>query len=407
MNCRNRRYLLVIALSHMILDMYSGMLPALIPYLLDKFLLSYSAAGALLAWSSMTSSLIQPVLGFVSDMTGGLGLVIGGLALSSLAIASTGYITSYPLLAAAAIMAGLGNAVYHPQSASIMARLSTEQRSSAMGLYGVAGSIGFALGPSVLAMALAIGNSSMFWVVALPGILMGLTMKVMGQASQVFDKPCAAPASSPVETQEIDGNGHPNGRNMWVAEILLLGIVMLRSFIQYGVVTFLPQYITQILGGSSNTSPRLQSLFLAACAIGTFAGGVASDRFGRRSLFIASLICLIPVHWALCNTRTVSLFAMLLALEGFVLMSTFSGGLLMSQDFLPRLTGLASGLHIGISTTMGGVGATITGLVADTRGLAFAFASLVLCPIIGLCLTPLLPRDKRPRITHAPGAIPE
>jgi FSR family fosmidomycin resistance protein-like MFS transporter len=113
LNSGNRRYLLVIALSHIILDMYSGMLPALIPHLRDKFLLSYSAAGALLAWSSMTSSLIQPVLGFVSDMTGGLGLVIGGLALSSLAIASTGYITSYPLLAAAAIMAGLGNAVYH------------------------------------------------------------------------------------------------------------------------------------------------------------------------------------------------------------------------------------------------------------------------------------------------------
>jgi FSR family fosmidomycin resistance protein-like MFS transporter len=79
----------------------------------------------------------------------------------------------------------------------------------------------------------------------------------------------------------------------------------------------------------------------------------------------------------------------------------------MSQDFLPRLTGLASGLHSGICTTMGGVGVAITGLVADTRGLAFAFGSLVLCPIIGLCLTPLLPRDKRPRITHTSGAIPE
>ncbi len=407
MNCGNRRYLLVIALSHIILDMYSGMLPALIPHLRDKFLLSYSAAGALLAWSTMTSSLIQPVLGFVSDMTGGLGLVIGGLMLSSLAIAATGYITSYPLLVGAAIMAGLGNAVYHPQSASVMARLSTEQRSSVMGLYGVAGSIGFALGPSVLAMALAIGNSSMFWVVTLPGILMGITMKVMSQASQIFAKPCAAPASSPVRTQETDENGYLNGSNMWVAEILLLGIVMLRSFMQYGVVTFLPQYVTQILGGSSNISPRLQSLFLAACAIGTFVGGFASDRFGRRSLFIASLVCLIPIHWALCNTRTVSLFTMLLALEGFVLMSTFSGGLLMSQDFLPRLTGLASGLHSGICTTMGGVGVAITGLVADTRGLAFAFGSLVLCPIIGLCLTPLLPRDKRPRITHTSGAISE
>lgn len=394
LNYRNRLHLLVIGMSHAVIDIYGGMLPALVPVIQDRLLLSYSAAGALLAWSNLTSSLVQPALGLVSDMTGGVRLVTGGLILTSLAIAVIGYVTSYQILIVVAIMAGLGIAIYHPQSASIMAHLSREQRGSAMALYGVAGNIGFALGPSVLALLLAFGDLSLLWVVALPGVLIGLAIRIMSLRSDAFEKPIDSHVSSPVNAYEAHHNELVDARNMWLAEMLLLGVVTLRSFVQYGVVTFLPQYMAQVLGGPGNISPRLQSLFLAAGAFGTLAGGACSDRFGKRSFILASFMCLVPIHWALYRVRSALIFAVLLVVEGFVLMSTFSAGLVMSQDLLPRFTGLASGLYLGACVGMGGLGATVVGVVADAKGLSFAFGSLVLCPIIGLGLTLLLPGDR-------------
>ena len=390
----NLPHLIVMGLSHAIIDMYAGMLPALVPFIQARFALSYSAAGAILAWSNLASSLVQPILGLVCDITGGIGPVIGGLILTSLAVTAMGCTNSYRMMVTAAIMAGLGAAIYHPQSASVMAYLSPKKRGSVMALFGIVGDMGFALGPLVLALLLSFDGSPLMWVGVLPGIMTGLIIKIVSLKPTGFDRSINFRVKTPIDT-----NGGYYGKlgktqNMWFALIMVLGIATLRSFMQYSIIAFLPQYIDQVLGTSGNISPKLQSLFLVAGAFGTLVGGIFSDKFGKRLFVLISLVCLVPAHCGLYYVRNTSLFGILLIVEGFILMSTFSVGLVMSQDLLFQFPGLASGLYLGSCESMGGLGAVIVGYLADVKGLSFAFGSLALCPMIGFGLAFLLPDDK-------------
>ena len=191
--------LLLIALSHAITDLSQGALPLLLPFLKGTFSLSYSQVGLIVLFQNITSSVIQPLFGYVSDRWPMPWLVPTGLILSGLGMAVTGFAPSYPSLLMIVIITGLGIAAFHPQGAKMIHLTShTNNRGQSMAVFSLGGNLGQACGSvfmmSLLTLPGAINNTmyfclpAFFFAIILWRNLPVLSPKVLQQSSNVFKK---------------------------------------------------------------------------------------------------------------------------------------------------------------------------------------------------------------------------
>lgn len=137
--------------------------------------------------------------------------------------------------------------------------------------------------------------------------------------------------------------------------------------------------------------------FLAAVAVGTFAGGPIGDRVGRKAVIWVSIVGVLPFTLLL---PYVNLFwtTTLTIIIGLILSSAFSAILVYAQELTPGRVGLVAGLFFGLSFGIAGLAAAGLGWLADVTGLATVFRICAFLPALGL-LTALLPSER-----HATGA---
>ena len=145
----DRRAMATLSLGHLFTDIAQGSVPALLPFLIAENHLSYAAASALVLAATISSSIIQPLFGYVSDRLSLMWLMPLGPALGGLGIALVGFAPNYALTFAAIVVAGIGVAAFHPEGSRFANYVSGSKRSSRMSLFSVGGNIGFALGPII------------------------------------------------------------------------------------------------------------------------------------------------------------------------------------------------------------------------------------------------------------------
>src|SRR5918992_1417284 len=116
-------------------DLAQGALPAPLPYLVDKFDLTYTMAAALVLAATISSSVIQPAFGLWSDARGALWLLPAGVAVAGIGMALVAVAPSYPLVLLAVLVSGLGVAAYHPEGSKFASYASGERRASGMALF--------------------------------------------------------------------------------------------------------------------------------------------------------------------------------------------------------------------------------------------------------------------------------
>src|SRR4029453_13970968 len=135
--------------GHMATDFANGALPALLPFLKERFSLSYTAVGAVILASQASSSLIQPLFGFWSDRRGAIWLLPAGVAVAGVGIAIAAEAPSYSLVILLVLVSGFGSAAFHPEGSKFAGFVSGRKRASGMSLFSIGGNLGFALGPIV------------------------------------------------------------------------------------------------------------------------------------------------------------------------------------------------------------------------------------------------------------------
>jgi MFS transporter, FSR family, fosmidomycin resistance protein len=143
-------------------------------------------------------------------------------------------------------------------------------------------------------------------------------------------------------------------------------------------------------GHSEAYGNRLLAAMLLVGGIGTLAAGPLADRFGRRPVLLASVLAtgpLIVVYLAVGGV----VGAVALALVGPCVIGTFGVTMVMSQEYLPRHIGLASGLGIGLSIGLGGIAAVALGGLADAVDLESALYVCAAAPFAAVLLCGLLP----------------
>jgi MFS transporter, FSR family, fosmidomycin resistance protein len=384
----DRRAMAALSAGHLATDFAGGALPALLPFFVDRFRLSYTLAAVLMLASAASSSLIQPLFGAWSDRRGALWLLPVGVAVAGIGIALAAASPSYWLVLLLVVVSGLGVAAYHPEGSKFAAYASGTRRASGMSLFSVGGNLGYALGPTVTTpLVLALGLTG--------GLLLALPCLAVAAVLLVAIPFLASFVPGPRAAAGGVGEDRPG------ALALLLGVIAFRSAAWFGLVTFVPLWEVS-LGHSKAHGSHLLSLMLLAGGLGTLAAGPIADRVGRRPVLVVSMLAVAPLTVVYVAAGG-PVGAVALALVGVCVIGTFGVTMVMSQEYLPHRIGMASGLSIGLSIGLGGVAAVALGALADSIDLQTAMYAAAAAAVPGFVLAVLLPPTRaRTRLEPEP-----
>lgn len=373
----NLKVLLLLSLGHCVTDIYQGALPAILPFLKVRLDLSYTTAGAILIASNLASSVVQPVFGYYSDrkekpLLLPFGCLCAGIGFSLLALPS-----QYAIILALVLLSGLGVAAYHPEGFKTASYFTGARVAAGMSIFSVGGNLGFALAPVITLFIIKHYGLPFLPVMGVPSLIFVVLLAVLWKMILV-------PHRVTADEKKL---GPKNSRkSAYAALSLVIGSVVMRSWVQFGLISYIPFYYIDHLKGDPLYAGKLLTVFLLGGVLGTLTGAQLADQWGHKRLLVASmalssavlpLIFVVEGHW---------LFV-IFGIFGFILISSFAVTTVMSQRLLPDKVGMASGLTVGFAIGTGGIGVTLLGVVADAYGVLTALKCIMILPVVGLLLS--------------------
>jgi MFS transporter, FSR family, fosmidomycin resistance protein len=379
--------LLALSGAHLLNDLISSMIPAMYPLLKEAYRLDFTQVGLITLAFQVTSSLLQPLLGFVTDhkpwpyaMVAGMAATLSGLV----GLASAG---NYAMVLVSAALIGLGSAVFHPEATRMARHAAAGQQGFAQGIFQIGGHAGYAIGPLLAAMIVVPrGQTSIAWVsvVALAAMLLmawiGARYSEMRSSQVAETKVRPTAASEPIL---------PRG-GVLLAMTILIVLLLSKHAYTAAFTSYYTFYLIERFGVSVQVSQIMLFLYLVVGAFGVIVGGMIGDRFGRHRVIWISILGTLPFALLLpyANLFWTGVLSVLISV---IMASAFSSILIYAIDLVPHRVGLVGGLFYGLAFGLGGLSAAALGLLADQIGIVAVFKLCAGLPALGL-LTFLLPR---------------
>ncbi len=368
-------------------DLNQGAVPAMLPFFIAAYHLSYAAAAGLVLAQTLFSSVAQPLFGLLADRRPSPWLIPAGLSLAGIGVALTGLTHTYDLIFAAIAASGMGVSAFHPEAARRVRYLGGARAATSMSLFTVGGMAGFAVGPLLITPTLIAFGTRGALLLALPVTIMSLVVTYQLPRLAVEPAPRHRDATRSVAGQ---------GREQWSAFARLTMVVMLRSIAFFGLNTFIPLYWSHVLHGSKAGGGYALTTLLTAVVTGTLIGGRMADRYGRKSVIMMALGALAPLLFVFLSARGLTVAALLLVPVGIALAAPTSVVVVMAQEYLPNRIGLAAGATLGLSMTVGGLFMPAFGAIADHYGLRVAMTLLAFVPALGFIMSLTLHETSQP-----------
>jgi FSR family fosmidomycin resistance protein-like MFS transporter len=368
----NLRGLSVISFAHGVNDFYSGIVPFAIFLVLSHERVSPGFQGAFVFLWYLTSSIVQPLFGAYTDRFGKWWFLPSAVALTTVSICIAAGTTSLPLLAACIVVGGLGSAIMHPEAGKYSAMLSGDRRAGGISIFQIGGQVGYSLGPAAIALAYARFGSAGSALLFVPGAVavaaLFLLMRRVDRSA--VDAHAGARAAAPARPGAVDRS----------SIALLVGSTSLRYFVAAAFMTYLPNLLVS-RGASIPEAGQVVTAFLLVSAIGLFAGGSLSDRFGAVRVSIAALVAAVPFFLGFFWLGgPLSLVALLLA--SALLAVQNAPGVALVQSMLPENLGTALGLMNGVAFGAGSALVAGLGIAVARAGAAPALESVSVVPVL-------------------------
>ncbi len=378
----DRRGLSVLSLGHLSVDLAQGTVPALLPFLVAARGYSYAAAGALLLFSSIGSSFLQPLLGAFADRISASWMMPVGTLLAAGGVALSGQFDEYLATGGALVVASIGVAMYHPEAVRFASYVSLAggRQGTGMSMFAVGGLSGWALGPILTTPVVAVLGLHGTPVVAL--VPLAATALLLANLRYVESfRPTAAAAR--VKTMEPSD---------WSGFTVAAAAGTLRTGALFGMQAFVPLYVWRTLDSSEGVGNTAIAAMLAAGALGTLVGGRLSDAHGVRRVVVLSLFASAPLALLVPVVPLLALFPVL-ALLGLISEMNFYPIVVLAQKALPRHVGFASGVTLGLSIGIGSLASPLLGLLADSTSLRTALVGAALLTLTAALVSLALPRS--------------
>lgn len=377
------------ASAHLIDDFYQGVVPALLPFLVLERHYSYAAVAGLTLAANLLSSIAQPAFGWWGDKKPRRWLIPAGMVMAAVGVSLVAFTPEYWMTWMVIAVSGIGVSAFHPEAARA-ARTAAGNSNRAMSIFAVGGNLGFAVGSLVATALLLITGLSGTPLLMIPAMAMAVVIVLW--LRKVLDGPAGT----------VRRVVHPPGPDNWPGFLRLTTVVVVRSIVFFGAVSFIALYFIHDFSTSPGLGGAALTVFLSAGAVGTLFGGWLADRIGRlRSIRIGFAVA-IPSLLGLVLATTWPVAMAFVAIFGVAIFIPFAVFVILGQDYLPNRIGIASGVTVGLAVTVGGLFSPLLGWVADETNLKTAFAILLVLTVVCLGLAFLLrdpsaqPRHPRP-----------
>lgn len=379
--------LIICGISHFLNDMIQSIIPSIYPILKDKFDFSFAQIGIITLIFQMTSSILQPFTGLYADKHPRPYALSVGMCFTLVGLLVLAFAENYLLILIAVSVVGLGSSVFHPTASRVAQLASGGKKSLAQSIFQVGGNGGSALGPLLAAaIILPLGQHSISFF-ALAALLAAIIMVRLGSW---YKARMAYATKHPQKTVGINTN--ISKRAKYGALAILIILVFSKYFYTSCITSYFTFFLIDKFDISVGASQLCLFVFLAAFAIGTVAGGLLGDKFGRKYVIWFSILGSAPfaliMPYANFAWTIVCTF-----LSGLIIASAFSSIVVYATDLMPDKVGLIAGIFFGLMFGLGGLGSAFFGWLADKTSIEFIFQVSSYLPLLGI-IAGLLPNTQ-------------
>ena len=369
---------------HCINDFGQGSLAALIPFFIANFGLNYYQSASIIFCNTVVASVAQPVLGYVADRWRVPWFIPVGFSITLVSISAIALATSYEMILALSLIAGLGAALFHPEAALLVNRMQSNELGNAMGRFAVGGSAGFALGP-LLAGGVYVFGGQFLWLftaIALIGVLLYVYAFTGSAATDVVGESKSSAKST------------NTGANDWVSFGKLFFVIASRSILFSVLSIFIPILYITVINGEASASSLALTMYFAMGAVLTYMGGALSDKLGfLKTVRLGNLIFLPSVLVFIFVPNIWGFFGAMIPMA-FGVFSQYGPITALGQKYLAKNAGFASGITLGLGITLGGLVAPYVGHLADIYDVQTALMTLIPVGLMGLLMSLWLKEPK-------------
>ncbi len=381
--------LFAISFVHLLNDSMQAVIPAIFPILERSMGLSFTQLGWIAFTLNITSSVMQPIVGWYTDRSTSPYLLPLGMFASLLGMLGIAFAASFPYIILSVIGIGLGSAVFHPEGSRVAYMAAGNRRGLAQSIYQVGGNTGSSLAPIMTALVFVpLGQFGAIWFTSFAAIAIFVLLYVSGWYSRQL---IHFPRVGKIKSKAKKGVAIKRKKQVVFALIVLIFLVFARSWYFSGIGNYYQFYLIDDYGLTIRQAQIYLFIFMAAGVIGTFFGGPLADRLGKRNMIFWSLAGTAPLALVLPHVElwvVIPLFFLI----GFILNTSFAVTVVYAQELLPGRIGMVSGLIVGLAFGLGAIGSVLLGKMADATSISFTMFAVSFLPLLGL-LTILLPKD--------------
>ena len=370
--------------GHICSDINQGAISAVLPFLVVSYGYDYAAVAMLVFAANVASAVIQPLFGVIGDKRSCPWLMALGVFLAGLGMCLIGFLDNYWLIVLAAMLSGIGVAMFHPEGGRLANLAAGRRKAGGMSIFAVGGNIGFFIGPLMVAVFLTTFGMRGTLAFIFPATACAVLLLCFNRRFRALGVQQATVAV-----------GEAKGKERWGAFAAVMGVLSARSIIEYGLLAFIPLFLMGVMGQGEALSSSVLSVFAICGAVSTVLSGRASEKFGSHRLMVVCLALTAVLLVAFAFNRSLVAAVALVVLLAIVSDLFYPSTVALGMGYVPRHLGTASGLSYGVAIAVGGIAEPFLGMAGDAVGLEPVILTLAAVAVVGVAIGACLTRADR------------